>query len=47
MTNANMSTTLTGAPGTWQFTGSKSGWRNNSWGQAITAIGMKHAFPLK
>lgn len=46
-TNASGYVTLTGATGTWQFTASKSGWRSNSWGQAITASGTKRAFLLK
>jgi hypothetical protein len=46
-TNASGYVTLTGAPGTWQFTASKSGWRSISWGQAITARGIKQAFLLK
>jgi len=36
--------TITGAPGTWSFTVSKSGYVTNSWSQAITATCTKRAY---
>lgn len=36
--------TITGTPGTWSFTASKSGYNSNSWSQDITATCTKHAY---
>ncbi|WP_292489682.1 GH25 family lysozyme [Methanoculleus sp. 10] len=36
--------TITGKPGTWSFTASKSGYNFNSWSQSITAACEKHAY---
>ncbi|WP_292489678.1 hypothetical protein [Methanoculleus sp. 10] len=38
------SMTITGKPGTWSFTASKSGYNFNSWSQSITAACEKHAY---
>jgi len=35
-TNASGYVVITGVPGTWQFTASKSGYQTNSWSQSIT-----------
>ena len=36
--------TITGTPGTWQFTASDVGYTSTSWSQSITATGQKDAF---
>lgn len=36
--------TITGVPGTWQFSASKYGYATNTWSQSITATSIKHAF---
>lgn len=46
-TNASGYVTITGAPGTWQFTASKSGYESVSWSQDITATEERHAFLQK
>jgi outer membrane protein assembly factor BamB len=43
-TNASGYVTITGAPGTWSFTASKTGYQTNSWSQSITTTGEKHAY---
>jgi GH25 family lysozyme M1 (1,4-beta-N-acetylmuramidase) len=35
---------ITGSPGTWSFTASKSGYKTTTWDQSITATCEKHAF---
>ena len=47
VTNSSGYVTITGAPGTWSFTSSKSGYDTNSWSQSITADGTKHAYLMK
>ena len=42
-TNSNGYVTITGVPGTWSFTASKSGYAPNSWSQSITVTDTKHA----
>jgi hypothetical protein len=39
--------TITGAPGTWSFTASKSGYDTTSWSQSITSSGTRHAFLIR
>lgn len=46
-TNSSGYVTITGAPGTWSFTASKSGYNNNSWSQSITSTTTKHAYLLR
>jgi hypothetical protein len=46
-TNSNGYVTITGTPGTWSFTASKSGYDTNSWSQTITATDTKHAYVTK
>ncbi|MEM3486376.1 MAG: PKD domain-containing protein [Candidatus Methanomethyliaceae archaeon] len=43
-TNDSGYVALTGVAGTWQFTVSKSGYKTNSWSQAITETCTKHAY---
>jgi len=43
-TNSSGYVTITGAPGTWHFEVSKSGYQTNIWDQSITADCTKHAF---
>lgn len=45
-TNASGYVVISGVPGTWSFTASKSGYQTNSWSQSITAEGTKHAYLL-
>jgi len=42
-TNSSGYVTITGAPGTWNFTASKSGYSTNNWSQDITSTTTKHA----
>ena len=42
--NASGYVTLTGAPGTWQFTASMAGYQTNTWSEAITATETLNAF---
>jgi len=46
-TNSNGYVAITGVPGTWSFTASKSGYDTNSWSQSITTTGEKHAYLVK
>ena len=46
-TNSNGYVTITGEPGTWSFTASKSGYDTNSWSQSITTTCEKHAYLIK
>ena len=46
-TNSSGYVTITGTPGTWQFTVSKSCYQTNSWSQSITATSTKHAYLIK
>ncbi len=46
-TNASGYVTITGTPGTWSFTVSKSGYNSNSWSQSITSTATKHAYLVK
>jgi hypothetical protein len=39
--------TITGTPGTWSFTASKTGYETESWSQSITETSTKHAFLAK
>ena len=43
-TNSSGYVVLTGIPGTWSFTASKSGYQTNSWSQSITSTQTRHAF---
>jgi N-acetylneuraminic acid mutarotase/pimeloyl-ACP methyl ester carboxylesterase len=43
-TNANGYVTITGAPGMWQFSVSKTGYQINSWSQSITTTSTKTAY---
>jgi len=43
-TNSSGYVTITGIPGTWSFTASKSGYQTNSWSQSITTTDTKHAY---
>jgi hypothetical protein len=36
--------TITGTPGSWQFTASKSGYQSSTWTQSITTTCERHAF---
>jgi cell wall-associated NlpC family hydrolase/ribosomal protein L11 len=46
-TNSSGYVTITGTPGTWSFTVSKSGYDTNSWSQDITSTTTKHAYLIK
>jgi tetratricopeptide (TPR) repeat protein len=46
-TNSDGYVSITGAPGTWSFTASKSGYDNNSWEQSITTTDINHAYLTK
>lgn len=46
-TNSSGYVKITGVPGTWQFTVSKTGYQTNSWSQNITTTGEKHAYLVK
>lgn len=46
-TNSSGYVIITGTPGTWQFTASKSCYQTNSWSQSITATSTKHAYLIK
>ncbi len=46
MTDTNGSVAITGSPGSWQFTITKSGYAANSWSQEITETATKNAFVL-
>jgi hypothetical protein len=46
-TNSSGYVTIAGAPGTWSFTASKSGYEANSWSQSITSTTTKHAYLVK
>ena len=46
-TDANGYVTVVGAPGTWSFTASKSGYNTNNWSQDITSTTTKHAYLTK
>jgi GH25 family lysozyme M1 (1,4-beta-N-acetylmuramidase) len=39
--------TITGAPGSWQFSASKSGYQTNSWSQSTTETCTRHAFLIR
>jgi hypothetical protein len=39
--------TITGTPGTWQFTASKSGYQTSTWTQSTTTTCTRHAFLVK
>jgi hypothetical protein len=43
-TNSSGYVTVTGAPGTWQFGASKSGYQSNNWSLDITSTDTKHAY---
>lgn len=43
-TNSSGYVQITGAPGTWSFTASKSGYQTNSWSQSITETCTRHAY---
>jgi outer membrane protein assembly factor BamB len=43
-TSSNGYVTLAGAPGTWSFIASKTGYQTNSWSQSIATTGEKHAY---
>jgi surface antigen len=43
-TNASGCVALTGVPGMWQFTASKSGYQPSTWSQATSAPTTRHAF---
>ena len=47
ITNSYGYVTITGVPGTWSFTASKSGYYTNSWSQGITSTCEKHAYLIK
>ncbi len=44
ITNASGYVTITGKPGTWHFTISKTGYKSVTWDQSITSTTTKHAF---
>ena len=44
ITDTNGFVVITGSPGSWQFTATKSGYDVNSWPQEITETGTKHAY---
>ena len=44
ITDENGFVVITGSPGSWQFTATKSGYDVNSWSQEITETGTKHAY---
>ena len=46
-TNSSGYVTVTGTPGTWSFTASKSGYDSNSWSQSITSSTTEHTFLSK
>ena len=43
-TNSSGYVTITGIPGTWQFTALKPGYQTNNWSQDITTTDTKHAY---
>jgi len=46
-TNSSGYVTITGTPGSWHFTASKSGYQTNTWDQSITTTGRRDAFLYK
>ncbi|MDD5095526.1 MAG: hypothetical protein PHV74_14290 [Dehalococcoidia bacterium] len=44
ITDSSGYVTITGTPGTWQFSISQSDYQTNTWSQGITATGTKHAY---
>ena len=44
VTNSAGYVTISGTPGTWSFTASKSGYNTKSWSQSITSTSTKYAF---
>ena len=46
-TNSSGYVTITGTPGTWSFTASKSGYDTNSWSQSITTTCTKYGYIVK
>ena len=47
ITNSNGYVTITGVPGTWQFTASGNGYDDNTWPQSITSTAQKDAYIFK
>jgi len=43
-TNSSGYVQITGAPGSWHFTASKSGYQSKTWDQSITSTTAKHAY---